>query len=127
MTDLAAFILARLEEDEEAAKRAGGGAWEYRDSWVWCGYYEVADVFNIPDTDETGAHIALHDPSRVLREVAAKRAIIAKTFPLIESEWGGKDFTSDWGMELLRFLALPYSDHPDFRPEWACGQPGIRL
>jgi hypothetical protein len=29
-----------------------------------------------------------------------------------------EDTPDEWGEDLLKTLALPYADHPDFRPEW---------
>jgi len=77
ITALTATLTSGLDEDEAAAKAAAGEVWEYRDSWVWAESFEVADVFGIPDTDETGIHIARHDPSRTLRDVQAKRDLAA--------------------------------------------------
>lgn len=74
-----------------------------------------------------GGHIVRHDPARVLREVAAKRAILkrhARTShgycdgcgyqdcdePLIED--------AEQCLE-LRDMASVWSDHPDYRTEWS--------
>jgi hypothetical protein len=99
--DLVAFLAARLDEDEAAATAIHGDQW---------GWPRASPGF--------AAYVARHDPARALREVEAKRAILAETFPLIESEWGGSFGVSRWGEELLKYLALPYSDHPDYRAEW---------
>lgn len=75
-----------------------------------------------------GDHIARHDPARVLREVAAKRAILADIVSAmngmdlqINSEWGvGPMDPADYeSVALLRLLALPYSDHPDYDQSWS--------
>lgn len=70
------------------------------------------------------AHIARWDPARVLREVEAKRRLIAEIVPRVQSmdeqistEWGGS--LDDAAGDLLRLLATAYADHPDYRPEWA--------
>jgi hypothetical protein len=81
------------------------------------GIYSEADpsgpVDVVNDTDEYGymddsdaAHIARHDPARVLADVKAKRAIIG-------DEW------SDPGWDVLCALASAYADHPDYREEWS--------
>jgi hypothetical protein len=71
-------------------------------------------------------HVAEHDPSRVLREVEAKRRIIALCEPPIVDITGPGDTERQyvpgegepWGAEVLRLLALPYADRPGYRPEW---------
>ncbi|WP_406500043.1 DUF6221 family protein [Streptomyces sp. NBC_00846] len=47
-------------------------------------------------------HVALHDPARVLREVEAKRRILAR------------HARDPWPCHNLRDLASPYTDHSDF-------------
>ncbi|MGW8485361.1 DUF6221 family protein [Streptomyces sp. NPDC055886] len=51
-------------------------------------------------------HVALYDPARVLREIEAKRRILAS------------HARGSWPCHHLRDLASPYTDHPDF-PTWA--------
>ena len=112
---LIAFIAARLDDDEAAALAAAGQYWEYRDSWVWASSFEVADVFGIPDTDETGTHIARHDPARVLREVAVKRAMLAE---LTRWPFDYRHDCDDPTRLFARLLGAAWSDHPDYRQEW---------
>jgi hypothetical protein len=112
MSDLAAWLLDRIAEDEAAA-RASGGEWSnglpatiHPDPTVYrtvvagprhvCGSILAADA----------EHIARWDPARVLTECDAKRRIIAL---------GDKD--SDWS-DVLALLALPYADAPGWREEW---------
>ncbi|MFI8007259.1 DUF6221 family protein [Streptomyces sp. NPDC086010] len=47
-------------------------------------------------------HVALHDPARALREIKAKRRILAR------------HARDSWPCHDLRDLASPYTDHPDF-------------
>lgn len=82
------FLLARIAEDQEAARPFPG----------------AADL-------------------RVLRECAAKRAIIGLADEALEAEVKRRD-ASALGADLmhqdtLRALAAVYSDHPDYQPEWA--------
>ena|ERR1043165_3191381 len=65
-------------------------------------------VLNAPRglTYGAAAHIAVHDPVRVLSEVAAKLRII-EAF-----EAGGVP------EYVLRVLAWPYRGHPDYDPSW---------
>ncbi|KPC74269.1 hypothetical protein ADL26_11530 [Thermoactinomyces vulgaris] len=102
------FLKARIEEDRVLAQAA-------------------IDDLNGPDDcyfDTSNRHIVnhylRHDPARVLREVAAKRAVIE----------GGHDDQHecpDWqqssaypyvGCNVLRQMAAIYDSHPDYREEW---------
>src|SRR6516165_10052883 len=71
--DLAAFLAARLDEDEAIARHAGS-----------CDFYDDVDD-SVPLADERN-HILRHAPARVLREVAAKRAILDQSE--VEVEYG---------------------------------------
>jgi len=88
VTDIVAFIRARLDEDERIARASGhldGHSWT--DSPVRSGFGVVAGCDGglcENDTADahlmhlaTSTHIARHDPARVLREVAAKRRTLA--------------------------------------------------
>jgi hypothetical protein len=161
VSDLVAFLSARLDEDEQAAKAATNETGR----WTWdhglgeqcndpeCPYGSLLDQASESDTyagtvlmDAHGYdvkapwqgadHIARHDPARVLREVEAKRRIIhahdrpheclALTGSGEHSVVDGQPWelwepthTADHGPCLvLRLLALPYADHPDYREEW---------
>jgi hypothetical protein len=80
----------------------------------------------------TAAHIARHDPARVLREVAAKRAIL-EDHRIIKADIDTEEF--DLGCERCHFnrdegvagcgycptlkaLAAVYGDHPDYDERW---------
>lgn len=101
MTDIAAFISARLGEAEAAAKACadydGGLGWYDSpvrgsgDHTIRAAGSNVAvcrvrlddgtgdeGVPRLLDADAVAEHIARHDPARVLREVAAGRLILAE-------------------------------------------------
>jgi hypothetical protein len=126
---LAAFLAARLDEDEAIARLAAreGGTWEQEDPVRFPGTImslggHVTYDEGAPDENQ-GPHIARHDPARVLREVAAKRAHIrmwetfAVNFTHIDEtvfEFAKREALED----VLAEDAAVYSDHPDYRPEW---------
>jgi Family of unknown function (DUF6221) len=136
VSDLAGFLAARLEDLEAAAKAA-----ESIHPSPWGGIGELADAagqFIAYDTDRNGAvvplsvsdHIALHDPVRVLREVDAKRKILALHHIETESYLDGDGIERpghhcwecdqrEWPCPTLRALAAVWSDHPDYDPAWA--------
>ena len=71
-------------------------------------------------------HIARHDPDRVLAECEAKRRIVAEHpeqvdmipesegFGSVQYEVPGRRYVP----EVLRLLAMPYADHPDYDEAW---------
>ena len=146
---LTAFLLARIAEDEAAARAALQGPWELGDDAHSLGQV-IGSTFTIAVRDQTAhpadlAHIARHDPARVLAECAAIRALIAdftaEKHEVVEDCWytcasateerdGGeccddsrRGTGCDCGLEFraratLAPLASIYADHPEFDPEW---------
>jgi uncharacterized protein YlaI len=130
--ELAAFLKARLDEDERTARAA------IRD--------DPGHMFMKHSQPQEIAHIARHDPARVLRDVEAKRRIIDEHEPYeditgyINNEpiramlcptcvYIGDDETPDGDRigvlehddapcATLRLLALPYDQHPEYQMEW---------
>jgi hypothetical protein len=109
---LTEFLLARIAEDEAAARAVG---WTPR--WVM--------AHDLPDAPPgIVAHIARHDPARVLAECAAKRRIVELADDAtgldmqVDSEFAAEsrnEVTSPYlGDVILRALAMPYADHADY-------------
>jgi hypothetical protein len=133
--ELIAFLKARLDEAEAVAKAAQApspwkAATHESDHWI------VTDAAGEPliydegtPSLEEAAHIALHDPDRELRVVAAKRAILARHFPIkwdgehIACAWCSDDIEAGpglpWPCPDVRDLAAVDSGHPGYRKEWA--------
>lgn len=68
-------------------------------------------------------YIAANDPASVLADVAAKRQIIewlAAELDLPNEPGQGlaAALSDAKAIKALKILALPYADHPDYRPEW---------
>jgi hypothetical protein len=124
----AAFVRARLDEDEADAQASlaidppawdsiqqlgpanrglvvdanGYGLWDCEGSDLLC------------MTGPTARHVARWDPARVLAEIAAKRALV---------EWcEGAAISGDQSHalagEVLDQYATLHADHPDFKAEW---------
>lgn len=118
------FLLARIAEDEVAA-RAAGGAYAVRSN---DGGMHVASVagevlFGLDLADTALAdkstlslveHVVAWLPGRVLAECEAKRALVLELARMEDEEigWDGIEH------KVMRSLALPYADHPDYREEW---------
>ena len=119
MSDLlTAFLLARIAEDEAAARAANGRvAWvAFRDPDGHMRYTTVAHQHHgVDEWIADGRTIAsqdvypFYDSARVLARCAADRRIVELRTP-------GPHLTGD--EDVLRLLALPYADHPDYREEW---------
>lgn len=145
--DLVGFLRERLDEVKATAQEACQGA---TGVWMVGRYGEVSygdDLADWPDDDPgdgivvyaegkpsegQARHIALHDPARVLREVEAKRRILAlhQAIPAWPHGTVGANYYRTTRVcascdertavpcPTLRLLALPYDQHPDYRTEW---------
>lgn len=121
--DLVAFLRARLDEDERMAREAYD--LKHRGEWVWRNDSRttVLDSDGIPIEPapprvERGPHIARWHPARVLHEVEAKRRIVEHSEHAAELAKIGPSARDGAWFLVLRFLALPYAGHPDYRDEW---------
>jgi hypothetical protein len=106
---LAAFLLARIREDETAALDArrwyhGNGQGHGVEPGHAAGPGVVTEAF--------AAFLLAHEPDRVLTECTGKREIIKL---VTGSGWSGSN--ADRDLVLLQ-LAKPYLGHPDFRDAW---------
>lgn len=115
MTDsLAQFLFARLDEDEQAARRAG-------DSFRQIGETGILVATEGDQVEECATanwggiaeHIVRHDPARVLAEVDAKRRLIGWVL-----RWPLRPHPPSSVDGVLELLALPYASHLDYREEW---------
>lgn len=134
------FLHARLEDDYDTARAAsygGNGRWRQSAAPYDESIEDERGQTVVPDsegapTQEESAHIAAHDPARVLAEVEAKRRIVLRHSPhdmaspahaaTCEREhWGVLVCNHDgrtWPCPDLLDLASIYADHPDYRKEW---------
>lgn len=125
MSDIAAFLAARLDEDEAAANYAQ----QHLSACAGVRVSDPADDGNIGHMVAYSMHAHRHDPARALREVEAKRARLAawiaarSAVPPVD-DWyevadGIKVGMAD-GLEVaVKCDAAVYSGHPDYDPSWA--------
>ena len=144
--DLVQWIREQLGID---AARAMGAAEEDGPSWRYDGRVVVTrrdgDLVAVGSQDfmelERGKHIAAHDPARGLREVEAKREIVARYVAAAQATEDLKalrerlqaqrrdvlmtdlDLESavhkrDELREVVRLLALPYADRDGYQEAW---------
>lgn len=131
MKDLLDFIRARLDEDEAAARESHyeGQRWLTEEEGVH--RWPEDELVHMADRKADARHIARHDPARVLREVEAKWHIVRDyeraaraCSDATGSELDSRGYASMCGArDALRAacaaLAAAWSDHPDYRKEWA--------
>lgn len=140
MSDIVAFIRARLAEDEQAALAAPDGPWEpWRgqpglglprglDYAVMLPGQGAGHIAEIATRSWLAAeHIARQDPARTLRNVQADREILAmyETAQLSVEVADGTPLAgaarlkADTLRRVLVARAGRFSDHPDFDPSWS--------
>jgi len=152
--DLAAWLTAVWDEEEEIALTAAG--WDHsgrkraNGQWVRSGIGSVEDAERrsviYSDNDQvTGSvadHVAYHDPASVLARIAADRKILAMhagnhECPSAEDNcgwWtpGEANFVGESEVltpgpycPTILLLASPQADKPGFRPEWLVERQGV--
>lgn len=132
---LAAFLLARIAEDEVNAHAATAAAWTHERVYddVWSVDLHIArEAFGVGEDCRMPAYVATHiirqSPQKTLAECEAKRRIVELADDAtgldiqVDGEFrvGTRDTTVEpyCGDLILLALALPYADHPDWREEW---------
>jgi len=117
MSDLVAFLRARLAEDEAAARASDWGEPWSEHRWT---FTTGRDRASLDLNTRVARHIVRWDPPRVLADVAAKRAVLA----LWEHEDGRRAECAEFSDraelmdDVLLALAQPYAGHPEFDPAW---------
>jgi hypothetical protein len=98
------FLLARIAEDEDRAKYETPH-WPDCDSFLY---------FN-----EGGLPCTCVAEARMLAECEAKRRIVGLQAEIDDARYlPGFHYKAQMIEGVLRTLALPYADHPDYREKW---------
>lgn len=151
MTGLVEWLRAQVTEDEDAARAAARYVSDSRgDGMRWtAGEESVLEEGTGSSVavgpwgclGDAGPHIAAWDPSRVLAECAAKRAILAEHPPRVipprpdvdrhgitvcdcctrRIEFGTQLAVVPWPCPTVLAVAQPYADRPGWREEWRLG------
>jgi len=130
MSDMIAFLRARLDEDEAAA-RAVAGHELFDGTGIVVMHTHASGTRSVTLPSHVARFAARWDPARVLAEVAAKRAIIELHAPIPEDDLrlragsctscgdqGCCGHDEEYPCATLKAIAQPYADHPDFDPAW---------
>lgn len=122
---LVEFLRARLDEDERQVEGSGRIAWlTYRNADGSMHHTTVAaaagDEWVIDGQVATGWASAdvIYNESRVLAEVEAKRWIVELCEAGVEPHAPATPGVRAGYRAILRYLAAPYADHPDYDPAW---------
>jgi hypothetical protein len=127
------FLEARIAEDEAVANEATGARWvvlsgvnaslvnidatQVRDEkWKYGRFGHIATTSH---DAAYAAHIARHDPARVLAECAAKRAIAGLHKVGADQCDEHNAMFESIPCPTIRALAAVYKDHPDYQQDWA--------
>jgi hypothetical protein len=126
MDELVQFLRARLDEDEQLARAATQGEWVWSREFVTPPGYHHRTVGPLEPGD--AAYIAHQHPARVLRDIEAKRKLLAL---YVEHERMDRETFEAEGeharslvslraayFDAVRFHAAVYADHPSYREEW---------
>jgi hypothetical protein len=141
LPDMVAWVRQQIDEDERVARAATPGPWrvsvegsegsyispDYGDVRTKSRFIGIVNGRVQPEDGRNAAHIARHDPARVLAEVAAKRTIVdhyeawAATLRQTPEGWTLETATAyrmamEW---TVRQLAQPLAGRPGWREEWA--------
>lgn len=132
--DLAAWLGEQIDHDEQVALAATPGPWHALDGGV---INDDEDQWPVANTEsarnrEDRVHIALHDPARVLRQVAAHRAIVKMYKNAVTARDGGSVSAWNRGVDhgaadvlgdVVRSVAAIYSDRPGYQEGFVRPQP----
>ena len=152
MSDIVTFLKGRLDEEEMAALAPSRGPWWWSASGekqypqtiygraddgatalvaeTFCGPVDGTGLTRSPHEAE---HIAYWNPTRILAEIAAKRAILGQATRFAHhpdwcGRWTGLAFDEDESCtcggaaeaerEIALIFAQPFAEHEDFDPAW---------
>jgi hypothetical protein len=118
--DLVSWLTAQLDHDEQVAQTVADRYLDVRDGRPYWPLPSVEARFrDAQPAIRAGLDlIKLHDPARVLRQVAAYRRILSRHEGLHRCEGGDFDGGPYGPCEPARDLASIYSDRSGFDPSW---------
>lgn len=127
MDDLVKWLGEQLDEDERVATAASVRSSEWIVNGAWSLEGEQHTVVGDEDAfchSYNAAHIAAHDPARVLREIDAKRQLLDWYEQRATIDSRGEDpddyenVTGSTLETVMQTLAAVYADRPGYREEW---------
>jgi len=116
---LTEFLNARLDEDEAVARDAyyDGQRWSTEEEAVVSMDQDLDPVLFM-DRKRDATHAARWSPARVLAEVEAKRRLVERHEFALSARVDARPGVAEVLSGVVRLLALPYADHPDYDEAW---------
>ena len=126
--NLPEFLLARIAEDEDAARAAcyEGQRWLTGEEDVL--RWPADELVHVASRKRHAAHIARHDPARVLADCAFKRGLVEDAQRAMTVDFRritdqdvrerAECEASTWEHDVLRPMAQLWAEDPDFNPSW---------
>jgi hypothetical protein len=108
VNELAAFLLARIDEESALALAADEDARRLG---------PITDDLPADPDDHRVLHMFLWSPARVRAHGEARRRIVEDYLAQLGSHRSGWDARTPRDLP-LRALGLPYAAHPDYRGDW---------
>jgi hypothetical protein len=133
--EMVAFIVARLDEQEERARRCTPGVWKVWGMSVMADQdgtslaENATDVAHTVMVDDAGKprtfdaqHIARHDPVWVLAEISARREMVTGLHAALTRAWQfgeeARELVAQLAVLMLQRFAALDRDHRDYDPGW---------
>jgi hypothetical protein len=108
---LTEFLLARIAEDEAVARGSQGAGWATGSVRM------VSQPAGTEHWTPAAPGWVLVEPNHVLAECEAKRRVVERCAP-DDRTAAQLVAVASLASDVLRLLALPYADHPDYQQEW---------
>ena len=111
MSDLVAFLEARLAEDQRWCTFTPGGRYKVQ---------ALDDDRGPEDEEKVQQYYHRFQPEWMQHDIAAKQALITewRSYGEIQNAYDDEQVTGRALLTALKILGTAYADHPDYRQEW---------
>lgn len=121
--DLVAFVRARLDEEEQIARAAGGDSWRCPPELPGEVHDRTGGVSFSVRTQGYDGHIARQDPANTLRRIETTRVLLDEYEEVseLDTDRPVHDFPSGRAVGLgfvVRQMAGEHAGHPGYQVKW---------
>lgn len=122
-SDLVAFVRARLDEEEQTAREAGGEGWRCPAEVPGEIHDRGGAIAFTLRTHGYDHHIARQDPARTLQRIETNRVLLDEYTEVaaLDTDRPQRDFASGRAFGLgfaVRQMAAEHAGHPDYQVKW---------
>ncbi|GGJ74658.1 hypothetical protein GCM10011583_02620 [Streptomyces camponoticapitis] len=122
-TNMLAFVRARLDEEEQVARAAGGESWRCPPEAPGEVHDRSGGISFSVRTQGYDRHIALQDPARTLRRIETSRVLLGEYAEIahLDVDRPQHDFPSGRAVGMgfvVRQMAAEYAGHPEYQAKW---------